>query len=642
MRVDARMQMLAAAVAAAVTAGLTSAAAAQTAAPYIKVVVDGSPIYLDSPPMLLNGRVLVPLRGVFERLGATVVWDPRAQAVLAQRGATSIALTIGSSQAAVNGQAQPIDTPALLVAGHTMVPLRFISQALGAAVGWDAATYTVQIDSQTAGAPPSGAPPMTAPPAGAAPAGVPPSAPQPAAQTIAGTITQLNAAAYPAQITVQVPNGTVYTFRIVSGTTITRVTGTGSNAPIPLSDLRAGDGVAVTADPSGTAQSIQALNYSPVQAPPPAATPGAGQPVAGIVTQVNASSYPGQLSVQTATGTEVAYRIVSGTVITRTNTTTGYGGPAPLTSIEPGDAVTVLADPSGTAQSIQVSFAEVTGVVAAAGNNQIALQDGQTFLLGPGAQVTQGGQPVPLAALQPGTAVTLRVNPATGQVSRVLLRQASAPGTVPTASGAPAVSVTPAGRRLAAGDVMTVTATGPPHGTATFSITGLRSGLPMIETSNQPGLYVGNYAVQPGDAAVNANVTVSITAPNGQLLTAAAPAPVSIAAAPAGSPPAYGPAPVITSPAPGKSVSMPLTVTGVAPAGSLVRVTADYSKDVIGFNWHGSLGTQTVKADPAGNWSATFTQKPPVGGPSVKIIAVVVDQTGAALSVPAIVSTTLQ
>ncbi|HKX19912.1 MAG TPA: copper amine oxidase N-terminal domain-containing protein, partial [bacterium] len=142
MRFDAPMKALAAAVVMSVAAGLTSVAAAQTTAPYIKVVVDGSPIYLDSPPMLLNGRVLVPLRGVFERLGATVAWDPRSQTVLAQRGATSISLTIGSSQAAVNGQAQPIDAPALLVAGHTMVPLRFISQALGAAVGWDAATYT--------------------------------------------------------------------------------------------------------------------------------------------------------------------------------------------------------------------------------------------------------------------------------------------------------------------------------------------------------------------------------------------------------------------------------------------------------------------------------------------------------------------
>ncbi|HKX19483.1 MAG TPA: hypothetical protein VJT33_15855, partial [bacterium] len=493
-----------------------------------------------------------------------------------------------------------------------------------------------------------GPPPAPQPPLAPQSPAAPPSAPQ----TITGTVTQLNAAAYPAQLTVQTPNGAAYTFRIASGTTITRVTGTSSNAPIPLTDLRAGDAVAVTADPSGTAQSIQALNYTP--APPQASVPGPGQPVAGIVTQVNASSYPGQLSVQMSNGTVATYRIVSATVITRTNTTTGYGGPVPLTSIQPGDAVNVSADPTGTAQSVQVSFAEVSGTVAAAGNNQIALQDGQTFMLGPGAQVTQRGQPVPFAALQPGTAVTLRVNPATGEVFGVVVRQASVPGAVPPAPGAvppgpvtapvtPTARVTPADRQFVVGDVLTVTATGPTRGTATFAIAGLRSGLPMTEAPNQPGLYVGNYVVQPGDAAANASVTVSILTPAGQPFTAVAPTSVSIAGVPpAGAPAGAGAAPVITSPAPGQNISTPFTVTGIVAAGSLVRVTADYSKNVIGFNWHGSLGTQTVTADPAGNWSATFTQKPPVLGATVKITAVVVDPAGAVQSPPAIVSTTLQ
>jgi hypothetical protein len=99
---------------------------------------------------------------------------------------------------------------------------------------------------------------------------------------------------------------------------------------------------------------------------------------------------------------------------------------------------------------------------------------------------------------------------------------------------------------------------------------------------------------------------------------------------------------VIVSPTAGKSVTIPFTVTGMVPPGSQVRVTADYSKNVVGFNWHGTLGSQTVTADANGNWSATFSQKPPVLGVKLTITAVLVDNTGAVRSVPAIVTATLQ
>jgi len=288
--------------------------------------------------------------------------------------------------------------------------------------------------------------------------------------------------------------------------------------------------------------------------------------------------------------------------------------------------VTVTADPTKTAQSVQVTFAEVSGTIVSAGANQIALQDGQTYTLAPTAQVMQDGQIVPVAALQPGAAVTLRLNPGTRQVYAVTLRQAA------IASGITAVTVTPAGRPLVAGDVVTVVATGPAHGAATFSIGGLRAGLPMMESASQPGTYVGNYTVRPGDAVANGNVVVSVTAPNGQLVTAPAPAPVSITAA----------APVIISPTSAKEVTTPFTVTGTVPPGSQVKVTADYNKNIVGFHWHGSLGSQVVTADPNGNWSATFTQKPPVRGVDVTITAVLVDPTGAVRSAASTVTTTLR
>jgi hypothetical protein len=131
-----------------------AAAQALMPAPYVRVYVDGRLASLDVPPVIAAGRVLVPLRGVFEQTGAIVAWDGGTQTVLAQRGNTSVALQIGSAQATVNGVARILDTPPVLVGGRTMIPLRFVSEALGVRVDWDAATTTVTI-SQASALPPS-------------------------------------------------------------------------------------------------------------------------------------------------------------------------------------------------------------------------------------------------------------------------------------------------------------------------------------------------------------------------------------------------------------------------------------------------------------------------------------------------------
>jgi len=94
-------------------------------------------------------------------LGSTGAWDPPSLNVLGERGATSVARRSGSTQAFVKGQAQFLDGPGMRIGGGTVVQLRFVSQALGADVNWDATTSTVQITSQGA----LGAPPVSVPPA---------------------------------------------------------------------------------------------------------------------------------------------------------------------------------------------------------------------------------------------------------------------------------------------------------------------------------------------------------------------------------------------------------------------------------------------------------------------------------------------
>jgi competence protein ComEC len=109
------------------------------------VVLDGAPlVFKDAAPTIDNGRTLVPLRAIFEALGASVQWDPDTQTVTANKGSITVNLVIGG-QALKNGQAVPLDVPAKIVDGRTMVPLRFVSEALGCQVAWDGNTQTISI-----------------------------------------------------------------------------------------------------------------------------------------------------------------------------------------------------------------------------------------------------------------------------------------------------------------------------------------------------------------------------------------------------------------------------------------------------------------------------------------------------------------
>lgn len=141
-----------AALAVAAALGTTGAARAQQS---ISVTVDGEVVpFAGQQPVQRFGTVLVPLRGVFEKLGANVAYDPASKSILAVKGATSVTLQLGGSSAQVNGQTRALSVAAQAVNGTTLVPLRFVSEALGAGVDWRAASRTVVIN--TTGAAPTG------------------------------------------------------------------------------------------------------------------------------------------------------------------------------------------------------------------------------------------------------------------------------------------------------------------------------------------------------------------------------------------------------------------------------------------------------------------------------------------------------
>ncbi len=111
----------------------------------INVTVNGEYVTFDTLPMLDNDRTLVPLRAVFEKMGAKVGWSDDTQTVTAERSGRKISLVIGENIITVNGEKHEIDVPAKLVEDRTMVPVRAISEAMGADVEWDEQNQTVVI-----------------------------------------------------------------------------------------------------------------------------------------------------------------------------------------------------------------------------------------------------------------------------------------------------------------------------------------------------------------------------------------------------------------------------------------------------------------------------------------------------------------
>ncbi|TFB24466.1 trypsin-like serine protease [Filobacillus milosensis] len=113
----------------------------------VSIIIDGKEQTYDQPAIIDNGSTLVPMRGIFESLNASIGWDQETKTVTGEKGDISVQLTLGNKKALVNGQAVELHVPAKVLNGRTLVPLRFISESLGAKVGWDQETKTVTIKS---------------------------------------------------------------------------------------------------------------------------------------------------------------------------------------------------------------------------------------------------------------------------------------------------------------------------------------------------------------------------------------------------------------------------------------------------------------------------------------------------------------
>lgn len=113
----------------------------------VKVKLDGNYISFDTKPCLIGGRTMVPLRAIFEALGATVDWDDTTQTVTSYNEAYLVKCSIGKNEISVNNEIKIMDIAPMIVDGRTLVPARFIAEAFACTVEWDADNSTVNITS---------------------------------------------------------------------------------------------------------------------------------------------------------------------------------------------------------------------------------------------------------------------------------------------------------------------------------------------------------------------------------------------------------------------------------------------------------------------------------------------------------------
>jgi len=118
---------------------------AEAVTPDISVLLDNLPIRFDVQPQIIDGRALVPFRLIAQALNISVDWDNNNRTVFASDGKTRIILQIDNKIAHINDMPITLDSPPIIINGRTLIPLRFFSEAFGCQVDWIAKTRTITI-----------------------------------------------------------------------------------------------------------------------------------------------------------------------------------------------------------------------------------------------------------------------------------------------------------------------------------------------------------------------------------------------------------------------------------------------------------------------------------------------------------------
>lgn len=111
----------------------------------ITIAINGETLQCDVSPQLINDRTMVPMRAIFEGLGALIDWDEETATATAKKGDVVIRITIDSASMYVGENVVELDSPACIIGDRTLVPVRAISEALGCEVAWNGDECKVEI-----------------------------------------------------------------------------------------------------------------------------------------------------------------------------------------------------------------------------------------------------------------------------------------------------------------------------------------------------------------------------------------------------------------------------------------------------------------------------------------------------------------
>jgi hypothetical protein len=451
--------------AAAVCAVSPGAARAQN----INVTVDGDVVaFTGQRPIQQFGSVLVPLRGVFEKLGASVLYDAGTRRIVAVRGGTNVSLQLGSNRAEVNGAVQQLSVAAQAVNGTTLVPLRFVSEALGARVRWIPASSTVAISTtgEAGGAVAANTPsPATG---GASSAATPNANVEVSSLTLAPGDRPVRGGERLTATLHGTPGGAA-TFTIPGINAARSVAMQETSPGVYTGAFTVPNGVSVKGASVLGSIRVGAASSPVLQAGQPLTIDSVGPQLGSLSPDVNASLAPGK-------------PLVYGTY---------------------SDAGTGI-DTNGT--RLLVNGKDVTG--------EATVTDA-FFSYRPTADLPLGKNTVAVVARDAAGNETRKEWAFTLSAAEALIQQ---------------LTVTPQGKTLEPGDEVTVRVVGQPGATARFSLGGTVTDRRMREES--PGVYVGTYTIRKGDTLAQAPATVTFRAANGRTVTQSAGEAVTIAAGP--------------------------------------------------------------------------------------------------------------
>lgn len=641
----------------------------------LTVVVNDRTLPNEPPAVMIGGRTLLPMRLVFEALGAQVGWEGATQTAIGTRGSVTVRMTINSRNAYINDRVSVLDVPAQLINNSTYVPLRFPAEAFGATVKWEESTQTATILLPEEAEPGTGTPPV----------------PQPGSAT--GVVSAVDAGRV-----VLVVNGALQTYPVVTGTIIMRqgqqvaatalqpgdqaqvdydeqgnaklvkatfetvegkvvakvpnqilldtkpapfviqpqavVTVFGTNAAAQFADLKNGDSVVLQVTP-GT-NLVNAIAIKPAAGTPPTPLP-TGKPVIDrFYTDATRPLGAGQIMHVTLEGT------AAGTAFFDIGTVR-QGIQLPESKTQPGryeasfvvpprlnilgvpllghlQVGTQAADSTQSVETVTLdSNPPAVRIFGPAANSQtstlrpnlaMSITDPNGSGVDPGATtivLTAQGTNVPLTIGRQGQLMTLNFSPLPpGAVNLVVDAYDKAgnrthvdlPFTVAAATGTAQVVAThdAAGNVLLPGDLLTVSATGPPGGQVTFSLGQWRTNLPMTEVDDQPGTYRGQFTVPNLAADREETVTVRLQPAQGTALTAALTPTVQ-----------FGQqrplAPVLSRPVAGAKVGETLVIEGTTRPLAEVVCTITWKGTILGIlEQTGQVAQARLTADAQGRF----------------------------------------